>query len=92
MPVPRYHFNVYDGVSSLDSDGTELPDWRAARIAAIRFAGEILRDDADRIDLGQDWWIEVTDHTGLVLLRMALHVAEAATLPRADGLSDEGPL
>lgn len=90
--MPRYHFNVYDGVSSLDLDGTELPDWQTARIEAIRLAGEILKDDADRIDLGEDWQIEVTDHTGLVLFRMVLHVVEAAALPRTDRRRDEGVL
>ena len=89
--MPRYHFNVYDGVSSLDIEGTELPDWQAARSEAIRLAGEILKDDADSINLGEDWRIEVTDHTGLVLFQMILHVVEAAALAQGCGTADQGP-
>lgn len=80
--MPRYYFNVYDGLSSLDVEGTELPDWRAARKAAIRLAGEILKDDADRIDLGEDWRIEVADQTGLVLFQMTFLVVEAPDILR----------
>lgn len=82
--MPRYHFNVFDGLSSLDIEGTELPDWQTARIEAVRLAGEILKDDADRIDLGEDWCIEVTDQTGLVLFRLTLQVIEAPAVRRDD--------
>lgn len=92
MPVPRYHFNVYDGVSSLDLDGTELPDVQAARVEGIRLAGEILKDDADRIDLGEEWRLEVTDQAGVVLFRMAFLVVEEAAQPESDRCGDEGPL
>ncbi|MDP4026856.1 hypothetical protein Q8W71_30720 [Methylobacterium sp. NEAU 140] len=80
--MPRFHFNVHDGVSRLDLEGTELPDWRAARLDAIRLAGEILRDEAERVALGEDWRIEVTDHTGLVLFQMAFLVIDAPALLR----------
>lgn len=67
--MPRFFFNVYDGVSSLDDTGSELADRQEARIEAVRLAGEILKDDAQRIALGEDWRIEVVDERGLVLFR-----------------------
>lgn len=68
--MPRFHFNVYDGLSQLDREGQELAGWEEARLEAIRLAGAILRDEAKRIALGEDWRMEVTDETGLVLFRL----------------------
>ena len=48
--MPRYFFHVYDGYSSLDQDGTELPDIYTAQAEAIRTSGEILRD------IGAQFW------------------------------------
>ena len=78
--MPRFHFNVHDGVSQLDKKGTVLPDWEAARIEAICLAGHILQNEAKRIALGEDWRIEVTDHTGLILFQMTFQVVEAPVL------------
>lgn len=78
--MPRYHFNVYDGVSEPDLTGTELADWQVARLEAIRLAGQILKDEAHRIALGEDWRIEVTDSTGLILFQMTFLVVEAPAM------------
>lgn|GEM_PF-665650 len=67
--MPRFFFNVYDGVSSLDDSGTILLDWQQARIEAIRLTGAIFLDQAKQVALGEDWRIEVTDEGGLVLFR-----------------------
>ena len=75
--MPRFHFNVYDGHSEIDWEGTEFPDWRAARIAAIELAGEIIRDNAKQISSGEIWRIEVTDDGDFVLLRLDLSVVES---------------
>ena len=72
MQLPRFFFNVYDGISSPDDTGTELSDWRAARIEAIRLAGAIFTDEAKQIAFGEDWHIEVTDERRLVLFRLDL--------------------
>lgn len=82
--VPRYHFNVHDGVRLRDEEGAELPDWRAARLEAIHRAGEILRDDAQRIAVGEDWRIEVTDSSGLILFQMTFLVVESPAVLRGD--------
>jgi hypothetical protein len=72
--MPRFHFNVHDGVSKLDKKGTVLPDWQAARIEAVRLAGDILKHEAQRVALGEDWRLEVTDHAGLILFQMTFLV------------------
>lgn len=72
--MSRYHFNVYDGETFIDTIGTELPDEWTARQEAIRTAGRILDDERHRLALGQDWTMEVTDARGLILFRLDFHV------------------
>jgi hypothetical protein len=81
--MPRFYFNVHDGKSGLDIEGTELPSWHAARIEAIRLAGEILRDDAPHIALDDTWRLEVTDHCGLVLFQIAFLLIDSPVLSRS---------
>lgn len=78
--MPRFHFNIHDGKSILDEEGTVLPDWQTARIEAVRLAGRILQDEAQSIALGEDWRIEVTDDAGLILFQMTFLVVEAPVL------------
>ncbi|MGU3668431.1 DUF6894 family protein [Methylobacterium sp. A49B] len=69
--MPRFFFNIRDGFSSPDDSGTELQDWAEARVEAVRLAGALIKDDAQRIALGDDWHIEVADSTGLILFQMS---------------------
>jgi hypothetical protein len=60
--MPRYYFNLKDGRVSLDDEGTELADIKAARQEAVRFSGEVLRDGAgDSLWEGEPWRLWVTD-------------------------------
>jgi len=83
--MPRFHFHVHDGYSALDFEGTKLPDWSAARLESIRLAGDILKHDAHRIPLAEDWRIEVTDSAGLILFQMTFLVVESPVLCRGVG-------
>ena len=64
--MPRYFFHVYDGSSSPDADGTELPDIYTAQAQAIRTSGEILRDMGAQFWDGTAWRLEVADARGLI--------------------------
>ena len=79
--MPRFHFNVYDGVTVLDHEGTELADCQAARLEAIRRSGEVLQNGPQCIALGEDWRMEVTDATGLILFRLDFAVTSSAAMP-----------
>lgn len=57
--MPRYHVNVYDGVTLLEKKGVELPDTTFARREAIRYAGVLLEEGARLESLGQEWRMEV---------------------------------
>lgn len=65
--MPRYFFTTADGTRDPDVDGTELPSLSAARIEAIKFAGEVLSDHPDMIWDGEDFRVEVSDEAGLLL-------------------------
>ena len=77
-PTPRYHFNVYDGRRLLDEEGTVLPDIRRARQAALATAGELIRDSAKRSKIDEEWRMEVTDGTGLLLFRLDFVISDAS--------------
>jgi hypothetical protein len=78
--VPRYHFNVYDGVTLLDKKGVELPDINFARREAIRYSGTLLEDGGNKDNLGAEWRMEVTDDTGLILFRLDFFVTPSAAI------------
>ncbi|MGU3663591.1 DUF6894 family protein [Methylobacterium sp. A49B] len=59
--MPRYFFHVQNGYSSPDRDGTVLSCSAEARRMAIKLAGEILRDEAEKMDLGTTWRLDVVD-------------------------------
>jgi hypothetical protein len=83
--MPRFHFHIFDGRDQRDDDGTELSDFQEARVEAVRYAGEILKDDADRIVLREDWHMDVTDETGLILLRLDFSArVSSAILPSSE--------
>lgn len=78
--MPRYHFNVYDGVTMLDKKGVELPDTTFARREAIRYAGALLEEGARVDSLGPEWRMEVTDETALILFRLDFFVTPSAAI------------
>ena len=82
--MPRYFFNVVDGVAMEDMEGIVLPDFPAARLEAIRRAGEILQNNALSVALGDDWRIEVREERGIILFVMTFLVHEAPAVLRSD--------
>ena len=74
--MPRYFFNVYDGYSELDTDGTELPDIYTAQSEAIRLSGEILREEGGRFWNNTEWKLEVADENGTILFVLTFSAHE----------------
>ena len=76
--MPVFHFNVFDGVTIIDKEGSELPDMTFARREAIRYSGALLEEGFDKGgDFGKEWRMEVTDGAGLILFRLDFHVSDA---------------
>ncbi|HWH16744.1 MAG TPA: hypothetical protein VNT77_00170 [Allosphingosinicella sp.] len=60
----------------------ESTDLRALRIEMAKFVGELLKDHADQVWADQDWRVDVTDETGLILFVMHISATDtAATMP-----------
>ncbi|GEO98621.1 hypothetical protein GCM10007887_21530 [Methylobacterium haplocladii] len=49
---------------------------------ALTVAGELMKDEGRRTSLGNEWRLEVTDATSLVLYRIDFSIAESAAVPR----------
>lgn len=78
--MPRFHFNVHDGISLPDKEGSDHADIPAARRQAIRLAGDLLRDQGEIFWNGQEWEVEVTNEHGLILFGILFVATEAPVL------------
>lgn len=87
--MPRFFFNVSDTKTLFDPEGTELPNWQTARIFAIRYMGELLQSDAKNIAENDDWHIDVTDETGLVMMRLDFSILLSPMIDRTNMLNDD---
>jgi hypothetical protein len=70
--MPRYFFHIDDGATAQDDEGAELDDVAAAKCVAVRLAGQMICDGADRFWDREEWKLTATDSDGLTLF--CLHV------------------
>ncbi|WP_043838686.1 DUF6894 family protein [Muricoccus aerilatus] len=68
--MPRYFFDVDDGISLPDLTGTDLPGLNEAYIQAIKTAGQMLQGAGMDLLTGTPWQMEVTDERGQLLLTL----------------------
>ena len=80
--MPRYHFNAVGTAYGPDPEGSELPDWKAARVEAMMLMGEILRDTARNDDISDGLHVEVMDVTSMILFRLDFSIVASAAIPR----------
>src|SRR4051794_41691429 len=76
--MPRYHFNIVDGVSQPDPEGTDLVDLAEVRRQALRLSGEVLRELSSVLWEHPEWSLTVTDDAGATVLALKF-VAEQAS-------------
>ncbi len=63
--MPRCYFHFQNGVTTLDRDGSDLPDMNAVRTEAVETIASALREDAmDMLWRGQPLRLWVTDQPG----------------------------
>jgi len=63
----RFFFNLAGAVYDPDNEGHELANVSVARIEAVKFAGEFLRDRPEVVWLGEEFRVEVTNGQRLLL-------------------------
>ena len=73
----RYFFNEFDGAYKADDAGLELPSLDDARLEAVRYAGEVMRDHPTLIWKGDDFRVEVTDESQLMLFTVIVVAVDA---------------
>lgn len=74
--MKRYFFNIKNSETDIDHEGVELSSPDEARVAAVIFAGDYLRDDPELIWDGHRLCIEAVDENGVVLLRVDITAAD----------------
>ena len=65
-PVPRFYFHLYNDITSIDEEGSELPNSAVALQRAITLAREMAAEAVRNGKLVLDHRIEVTDEAGAV--------------------------
>lgn len=80
----RYFFNQLNGEVKVDDQGLEFASIRDARIEAVRYAGEVIKDHPTLVWTGEDFRIEVTDENALLLFTVVVVGVDA---PAAKNLS-----
>ncbi|TPG13622.1 DUF6894 family protein [Sphingomonas oligophenolica] len=78
--MPRYYFSIENHISDVDREGSVLPDAHAARIAAVKFLAESLRDDPDLVWDSHQLQVKVEDERHQPILTVTV----AASGPIAD--------
>jgi hypothetical protein len=76
--MPRFFFNIHDGTSFIDRQGTELPDLAAVRREAIQTTAKILKDSADYWD-GTEWRLEVLNEAQQMVMQLTFTAAFVAS-------------
>jgi len=72
--MPRYYFNVQDDLVPIDDHGTELTDAAAAKIMALRVAGDYIRELGPDFLNKPNWQLEVTDEVARRVVTIKLLV------------------
>ena len=74
----KYYFHLSDGHQMKDLVGTDFPDLDAARLEAVRIAGEWLRDNADTVAEHRALRFDVSDENRKILTSIAISVMDPA--------------
>jgi hypothetical protein len=72
--MPRFFFNIHDGTSFIDHQGTDLPDLKAVRREAIQTTAKMLKDSADYWD-GTEWRMDVLNEGHELVLQLTFSAA-----------------
>ncbi|KQQ12098.1 hypothetical protein ASF53_15695 [Methylobacterium sp. Leaf123] len=83
--MPKYFFNVHDGLGITDDDGVECANREAALRTAVHYAGSLLKESGHRLSVGDTWSLEVieeaTSETFCIELRIRPSLTSTASEP-----------
>ena len=76
--MERFHFQVRTNSHALLAEHVELPGLDEARVEAARRAGDLLKAHAGRLWTDEDWRMDVTDESGLILFVIHISALKSA--------------
>ena len=79
--MPRYFFDLRDGQDFPDLQGSEWPDLPAARLEAVRFAAEVLKEMPERFWNCELWTTTVSDTDRQALFTLKFHAEDTPPQP-----------
>lgn len=80
--MPRYFFDIDNHERYVDEEGTDLAGADDARVQAVIFAGDYLRENPGLVRDGGHLGVAVRDHLGTILLTVAVTASDpTARLP-----------
>ena len=82
----RYFFHFQH---STDTEGAELERLAEAKCEAVRRAGKLICDSAERFWDAGEFSMSVTDDAGLVLFTLTLWAAEAPAIQKRSGIKQD---
>lgn len=86
--MPRSSSIVPTAIFAPDREGTELPDLAAARLEALNFAAQSVKDQPDPVQSASPLRVEVSDDTGMLLSTVIILEIET---PAARGVRGPSP-
>jgi hypothetical protein len=75
--LPFFRFEVRTPTHVMASDGGEFANSDAARVEAARRIGDLLRKHAGEIWTDEDWQMDITDESGLILYVITVNVTQS---------------
>jgi hypothetical protein len=76
--VARYHFQVRTESHVALTETADLQGPQEARVEAARRIGSLLHDHAHQLWVDEDWRMDVTDETGLILFTIQVSAMDSA--------------
>jgi hypothetical protein len=80
----RFHFQVRTGTHVMVTEVSDLKDSDKARVEAAKRIGLLLHAHASRLWADEDWQMDVTDDTGLILFVINISAMRSAATSRTE--------
>jgi hypothetical protein len=81
--MPKFFFEIADAYPAIPCVGFDLPTLSAARCHALRYAGQLLCDQAESFWSDAEWTMTVTNHDHLTLFLLTIDTLDAPAVTRA---------
>jgi hypothetical protein len=76
--MPIYYFDIKDRTDFPDEQGSDWPDLAAARIEAVRYSAEVLKEMPERFWHAEQWTMTVSDHNRVRLFTLSFRAESDA--------------